>query len=118
MRSVLTWLALASPALAQELVGEGDLRIQRHEVVAEIHDRVALTTVTQVFVNHGSPPREGTYLFPVPMGASIIDFEMWSNGQTMKGEMVDREAAEAVYQKIVARAKDPGILDQVSDGVW
>jgi Ca-activated chloride channel family protein len=118
MRSVLTWLALASPALAQELVGEGDLRIQRHEVVTEIHDRVALTTVSQVFVNHAGAVREGTYLFPVPLGASIIEFEMWINGRTMKGEMLEREAAEAVYQKIVAKAKDPGILDQVSDGVW
>jgi Ca-activated chloride channel family protein len=118
MKTLVALLLVASPALAQDLVTDGRVRTISHEVGVEIHDRIAATTVTQVFENLDTRQREGTYTFAIPGGASIVEFQMWIDGRVMQGEMIDRKKAEAVYRSIVDRRKDPGILDHVRDNVW
>jgi len=118
MKTLIALVLLASPALAQDLVSGGPVRTVAHEVGVEIHDRIAATTVTQVFENLDTREREGTYVFAVPPGAAIVEFQMWINGRIMKGEMIDRKRAEEVYRSIVDRKKDPGIVDHVRDNVW
>jgi len=118
MKTFIALVLLASPALAQDLVSGGPVRTVAHEVGVEIHDRIAATTVTQVFENLDNREREGTYVFAVPPGAAIVEFQMWINGRIMKGEMIDRKRAEEVYRSIVDRKKDPGIVDHVRDNVW
>jgi len=118
MRTLLALVLLASPALAQDLISSGHVRTVAHEVGVEIHDRVAATTVTQVFENLDQVEREGTYHFAVPPGAAIVEFQMWINGRIMKGEMVDRKRAEEIYRSIVDRKRDPGIVDHVRDNIW
>jgi Ca-activated chloride channel family protein len=118
MRTLLAFILLASPVLAQDLISDGAVRIVAHEVGVEIHDRIAATSVTQIFENLDQRQREGTYTFAVPPGASIVEFQMWIDGRIMKGEMVDRKKAEEVYRSIVERKKDPGILDHVRDNIW
>lgn len=118
MKTLLALVLLASPALAQDLMTDGLVRTVSHEVHVEIHDRIAATTVTQVFENLDAREREGSYLFTVPPGGSIVEFQMWINDRIMKGEMLDRTKAEEVYRSIVDRKKDPGIVDHVRDNVW
>lgn len=118
MRTLIALLALASPALAQDLASGGPVRTVSHEVGVEIHDRIAATTVTQVFENLDHREREGTYTFAIPGGAAIVEFQMWINGRLMQGEMIERKRAEEVYRSIVDRKRDPGILDHVRDNVW
>ena len=118
MKTLIALVLLASPALAQDLVSSGPVRTVAHEVGVEIHDRLAATTVTQVFENLDTREREGTYVFSVPAGAAIVEFQMWINGRVMKGEMIDRKRAEEIYRSIVDRKRDPGIVDHVRDNVW
>lgn len=118
MKTFLALVLLASPALAQDLITEGLVRTVAHDVQVEIHDRIAATSVTQVFENLDGREREGTYIFSVPPGASIVEFQMWIGDRIMKGEMLDRKKAEEVYRSIVDRKKDPGIVDHVRDNVW
>jgi Ca-activated chloride channel family protein len=117
--TLLAILAAAAPALAQDLtVDEGQVRISRHEVAVEIHERVAATTVTQVFQNVDSRVREGTYFFALPPGAGLVDFTMWIGDRVMKGEVLERERADAAYLAITRKMVDPGILDHVRDNIW
>jgi Ca-activated chloride channel family protein len=118
MKTLIALALLASPALAQDLVSSGPVRTVAHEVGVEIHDRIAATSVTQIFENLDTREREGTYIFAVPPGAAIVEFQMWINGRVMKGEMIDRKKAEEVYRSIVDRKRDPGVVDHVRDNVW
>ena len=52
----------------------GPLRVASHKVETTIDNQIAMTKVEQVFANDHPAQLEGHYLFPVPKGASIIDF--------------------------------------------
>ncbi len=119
MKTFVAILALCASAAAQELVvQDGEIRTAAHEVKAEVHHRVAATTVTQVFENLSERQREGTYFFTVAPGGTIVDFRMWVGDREMHGQMLERSKAEEVYQRYVNRRVDPGILDHVRDNVW
>src|SRR5689334_21217700 len=45
-------------------------------ISSTITDSVAETTVEQVFGNGSSIEQEGTYLFPLPEGASVTSFSL------------------------------------------
>lgn len=108
-----------SPAFSQGLIipdpGERaphgiSLPIRSHQVDIKIKDQVAVTTVEQEFYNPHDRRMEGDYMLAVPEGASISDFRMEMNGEPVQGEMLDKEKAEKIYQDIVRKSRDPGIL--------
>ncbi|MCY7345190.1 MAG: VIT and VWA domain-containing protein [Pyrinomonadaceae bacterium] len=77
----------------------------------KINGQVATTHVEQVFRNDTSYTLEGTYFFPIPETASIIEFAIWENGKKLVGEVRSREEARRIYDEIVRRQKDPGLLE-------
>lgn len=115
---MLTFLAFLAVAGQDLETRGGGVQIASHEVAVEIRERVAVTSVTQVFKNFDAQVREGTYLFALPPGASILEFQMWIEGRLMKGEMLERQKAEEVYQRILNTRRDPGIVDHVRDNLW
>src|SRR5437867_4130116 len=82
-----------------------------HKVTIRIDDQVPTTRVEQTFRNHTDRPLEATYLFPVPKGASVNKFTMWVAGKEVKGELVEAAKARSVYESIVRRTQDPGLLE-------
>src|SRR5205814_9135914 len=82
-----------------------------HKVTITIEDQVATTRVEQTFRNHTDRPLEATYLFPVPRGASVNRFTMRVAGKEVKGELVEADKARSVYESIVRRTQDPGLLE-------
>ncbi len=89
------------------------LTVKSHRVTVEITDQVARTSVDQVFVNNFDRDIEGTYIFPVPEGASVSDFALFVGGQRVAGEVLDSAQARRVYEDIVRRLRDPGLLEYV-----
>lgn len=87
------------------------LRIVDHKVVASITDRVAYTTINQSFENTSNQRLEATYIFPIPQGADITDFQMTFNGNMVKGEVLPAEEARRVYESIVRQKRDPGLIE-------
>ena len=87
------------------------LSVKYHRVTVDIVDQVAKTSIDQVFVNHFPRDIEGTYIFPVPEGASVSDFAMFIGGERVKGEILDSREARRIYEDIVRRMKDPGLLE-------
>src|SRR3954468_9634884 len=57
------------------------LEVSYHHVQVEINDRVATTSVDQEFFNRSSSRLEGTYLLPLPEGATIDKFSMDIDGK-------------------------------------
>ncbi len=77
----------------------------------KINGQVATTHVEQVFRNDTQFTLEGTYFFPIPETASIVEFAIWENGKKLVGEVRSKEEARRIYDEIVRRQKDPGLLE-------
>jgi Ca-activated chloride channel family protein len=82
-----------------------------HKVTIAIEDQFAVTTVEQTFRNHTPRPLEATYIFPVPRGASVDRFTMTVDGKDTKGELLPADKAREIYNGIVRRTLDPGLLE-------
>jgi Ca-activated chloride channel family protein len=91
----------------------GILEIQEHDVEVTINNGVAITEVTQVFLNKENRQVEALYTFPVPKGASIANFSMWINGKEVIGEVLEKERAREIYNSYKRVRRDPGLLEQV-----
>lgn len=77
----------------------------------------ALTEIEHVFFNPSSTVREGTFRFPVPDRAIVTGLAMEINGKLMEGEIVEKEQAREIYDKIVDQMQDPALLEW-EEGAW
>ena len=106
-------LALAQGMLIPTDTSMGPLGIKYQRVSAEIVDGAAVTKVEQVFVNSSNRQLEAHYVFPLPKGAALQDFYLWINGKRTRGEMLEKQKATDIYEGIVRRLQDPGLLEYV-----
>lgn len=94
------------------------LGIKYQRVSADIVDGAAVTKVEQVFVNNGPRQLEAHYVFPLPKGAALQDFYLWINGKKTKGEVMEKDKAANIYEGIVRRLQDPGLLEYIDSDVF
>jgi Ca-activated chloride channel homolog len=87
------------------------LPIKSIKIDTKISSQVATTHVEQVFQNNTGATLEGTYLFPIPESASIAEFAIWDGDRRLVGEVRSREEARRIYDEIVRRQRDPGLLE-------
>ena len=87
------------------------LPIKSIKIDAKINSQLATTHVEQVFRNDTNVTLEGTYLFPIPETASIVEFAIWDGERRLVGEVRSREEARRIYDEIVRRQRDPGLLE-------
>lgn len=99
-------------------IGTTELSVKYHKVTVTIQDQVARTHVDQVFVNDSAFAMEGTYIFPLPLDATVSQFAMWADGQKMEGKVLGRQEARAVYESIVRSRRDPALLEYVNRGAF
>jgi Ca-activated chloride channel family protein len=92
------------------------LAVKWHRVTVTIEDQVATTEVEQVFSNPNPADLEGTYLFPLPAGASVSKFSLFLGGKEVEAEVLDRDRAREIYESIVRKMRDPGLLEYVGEG--
>jgi Ca-activated chloride channel homolog len=96
----------------------GPLAIRSHRVSVAIHERVAETRVVQVFRNQTDRVLEGTYIFPLPPGASVSGFAMTVNGRRVEGSVLEANEARGIYEGIVARMRDPGLVEYMGGNLF
>ena len=87
------------------------LGVKSHRVSVQVRDGVATTKLTEVFFNSTDRRLEATYVFPIPAEAALTDFAMYINGKRQGGEIVEAERARQIYEDIVRRMRDPGLLE-------
>jgi len=87
------------------------LPIKSIKIDTTISSQVATTHVEQIFRNDTGATLEGTYLFPIPESASIAEFAIWDGDRRLVGEVRTREEARRIYDEIVRRQRDPGLLE-------
>lgn len=85
--------------------------IKSIKVDTKINAQVATTHVEQVFRNDTDQIMEGTFFFPIPENASIAEFAIWDGNKRYVGEVRSREEARRIYDEIVRKQRDPGLLE-------
>ncbi len=90
--------------------------IELHRVNVEIDNQVAITRIEQVFANDSSRVAEGTYIFPLPIGAAVSNLVMWVDGKPVEAKILDADEARDIYDEIVRRMRDPALLEYVGMG--
>jgi Mg-chelatase subunit ChlD len=94
------------------------LPIESVQIETVIQGQVATTHVTQVFRNETDWVLEGTYLFPIPDQASISECAIWDGSRRLAGEVRAREEARRIYDSIVRRVRDPGLLEYAGPNLF
>lgn len=92
------------------------LEIRYHHVNVRIEDQVAVTHVDQVFYNPNDWTVEGTYVFPIPYGATVTNFILWIDGQAVEGQVLEADEARRTYEEIVRQMQDPALLEYADRG--
>src|SRR3984893_12161312 len=87
------------------------LPIKSIKIDTTLDAQIATTHVEQIFRNDTNAMLEGTYFFPIPESASIAEFAIWDGDRRLVGEVRSREEARRIYDEIVRRQRDPGLLE-------
>jgi len=89
------------------------LAIKRIDVNVGITDGAATTTIDQTFHNNFDRTVEGTFIYPLDDDVSVSRYTMEINGREVEGKLLSVEEARRTYEEIVARLRDPSILEYV-----
>jgi Ca-activated chloride channel homolog len=108
----------AQPMLVPVDRGIQALGMEYYRVEMEVTDGVANADVKMGFRNHTARQLEATFIFPLPDGASIGEFRMEMNGKWVEGKVLEKQEAARIYTSIVARMKDPGLLELVGKNLF
>ncbi len=92
------------------------VHLERHSVGTRIVDGVAVTEIEQTFHNQGDRIGEGTWTCPLPDGSAVTGFSIFVNGAEHPGRYLRREEGRRIYDEIVHRKRDPGLVELAADG--
>ena len=94
------------------------LTIDSVHIRTAIAGGVAQTEVEQTWRNDTDRAQEGSYLFPLPEGATVSDFALYDGDKKMVGRLLDKDQAADTYEGIVRRQRDPALLRYVGRGAY
>lgn len=94
------------------------VQIERQNVRIDVEANVARVETEQIFRNTGTDPLEAEYYFPVPPDAQISNFMMEINGEEVRGDILERGKARAIYEDIVRSTRDPALLEYEDYGLF
>lgn len=106
------------PPVPPRILRPEALPVKFHRVDITIDNQVATTHIDQAFKNDYDIDLEGTYIFPLPEEASISDFSMYIDGKKVSGEILDKDKAREIYEDIVRKMRDPGLLEYVGRNMF
>ncbi len=123
MTMLAVWCGIQAESFGSGLLIPKDetippLAIESQRVDITIKDGTATARIEQVFRNSVNRNLEAVYVFPLPENASISDFAMMINGKRMSGELVEKGKARGIYEDIVRRMKDPGLLEHLGGNLF
>lgn len=87
------------------------------KVQVRIEDGVASTELVQTLRNDGGRIAEADWVLPLPPGAVADGFTMTVGGKEVAGEVLDGQKARHIYEAIVRRQRDPGLLEYLGHGL-
>ncbi len=92
--------------------------LKHTDVKAEISGFISRVVVTQEFENPFKDKIEAVYTFPLPQNAAVDDMTMIVGERTIRGKILPREEAQAVYDAAKSSGKVASLLDQERPNVF
>ncbi len=92
--------------------------LKHTDVKAEITGFISRVVVTQEFENTFKEKIEAVYTFPLPQNAAVDDMTMIIGSRTVKGKILPREEARAVYESAKSSGKVSSLLDQERPNIF
>ncbi len=83
----------------------------------DIRDQAATTSLTITLRNTTPRPQEAQLLLPVPNGASVSRFRLEGLPDEGVAKMLPIDEARRIYEDIVRRTRDPGLVEFVGMGL-
>ena len=86
--------------------------LKHTDVKAQISGFLSRVTVTQEFENPFKEKIEAVYTFPLPQNAAVDDMTMVVGDRTVRGKILRREEAQAVYEAAKNNGQTASLLNQ------
>ena len=112
--SSLTVRALETSAVVQDggQAPSGTLTEPFQQVELAIHNQVAAARHTFHFHNGHSERVEINCTLHTEFGEMVDGFSYWNGAEKIVGEVLEKQKAREIYQKITGLRRDPGILEK------
>lgn len=111
----MTDMPLPLPRLTVPLAPrERAVELVELHVSAEVSGALAVTTWELVFINPNQRALEGQLEFPLLDGQSVVRFAMDVNGALREAVPVGKDKGRQVFEEIVRRGVDPGLLEKTA----
>jgi Ca-activated chloride channel family protein len=112
----------ATPGALQVVNSSGQVTglcpLKRTVVTAEISGFLSRVRVTQEFENPFKDKIEAVYTFPLPQRAAVDDMTMHVGDRTVRGRILRREEAQAVYEAAKNGGQVASLLDQERPNIF
>ncbi len=95
---------------------ESPLPMTALHIDAVVENRIARVALDQTFLNPQPYEQEGMYRFAIPSDAALQRFAMYVDGTLTESVVTDRMRARRVYEDLVYRRIDPGLLEYAGEG--
>src|SRR5207244_7686654 len=92
--------------------------LKHTDVKAEISGFLSRVIVTQEFENPFSEKIEAVYTFPLPQNAAVDDMTMRVGDRTVRGKILRREEAQAVYEAAKNNGQTASLLNQERPNIF
>lgn len=114
--------AAATPGMLARLDRDGSpgepCPLEHTAVDAQVHGPVARVRVKQIFRNPGSDPVEALYVFPLAAGGAVDGMTLRIGDREVRGTILKKEEARAIYNRARSQGKLAGLLDQQRPNVF
>ena len=92
------------------------LPVSAIKIKARLEGQVATVKVEHLFRNDTDDVLEGTYYFPVPEGATLLEFAVYDGDERRVGRVKEKDEARAAYSTAVGQGEDPALLEMTKRG--
>ncbi|MGH9883197.1 MAG: VIT domain-containing protein, partial [Pyrinomonadaceae bacterium] len=92
--------------------------LKQTRVKADISGFLSRVNVTQEFENPFKEKIEAVYTFPLPQNAAVDDMTMTVGDRTVRGKILRREEAQAVYEAAKTGGQVASLLDQERPNIF
>ena len=92
--------------------------LKHTDVKAQISGFLSRVAVTQEFENPFPEKIEAVYMFPLPQNAAVDDMTMTVGDRTVRGKILRREEAQAVYEAAKTNGQTASLLDQERPNIF
>ncbi len=97
---------------------ERSYRIKELAVNSKIDGQVAVTQVSQTFVNTGRNQIEASFVFPLPYDGAVDQMTFIVDGKEFEAKLLSADKAREIYEGYMRRNQDPALLEWLGHGMF